>query len=117
MLGPVLLRLLCITVTTAAAPHAVTKLSAMTSTVPGSGMDSEGAFSFLGLDTGGSFAVEICQVTIVMMMMMMMVMMLTTMMMMMCQGARCCNTGSLNTEDDNWELGQVRITTRPVSTL
>ena len=63
MLGPVLLRLLCITVTTAAAPHAVTKVSAMTSTVPGSGMDSEGAFSFLGLDTGGSFAVEICQVT------------------------------------------------------
>ena len=112
MLGPVLLRLLCITVTTAAAPHAVTKLSAMTSTVPGSGMDSEGAFSFLGLDTGGSFAVEICQVTMMMMMVMMMLMMVMTW-----QGARCCNTGSLNTEDDNWELGQVRITTRPVSTL
>ena len=112
MLGPVLLRLLCITVTTAASPHAVTKLSAMTSTVPGSGMDSEGAFSFLGLDTGGSFAVEICQVMMMMMMVMMMLMMVMTW-----QGARCCNTGSLNTEDDNWELGQVRITTRPVSTL
>ena len=81
MLGPVLLRLLCITVTTAAAPHAVTKVSAMTSTVPGSGMDSEGAFSFLGLHTGGSFAVEICQV--MMMMGMMMMMMMLTMMMIM----------------------------------
>merc|ERR1719259_1137109 len=22
-----------------------------------------------------------------------------------CQGNRCCETGTLNTEDDNWELG------------
>ena len=42
-------------------------------------------------------------------MMMMMMVMIMMMMVMIWQGARCCNTGSLNTEDDNWELGQVRI--------
>ena len=60
----------------------MTKLSAKTSTVPGSGMDKPG-ISFFGLSNGGSFAVTLCQ------------------------EENCCYTGKLNTEDNNWELGQI----------
>lgn len=56
----------------------LTKISTRTSTIPGSGMDTGGWFS-----GGGSFSMRICQ------------------------GNSCCETGNLNTEDDNWELGQV----------
>ena len=60
----------------------ITKISTRTSTIPGSGMDSD--FSFFGLDTGGGFEMRLCG-----------------------GEAGCCQTGELNTEDDNWELGQV----------
>ena len=59
----------------------LTKISALTSRIPGSGMDQ--GISIFGYDSGGSYSVVICQ------------------------GDECCATGKLNTEDDNWELGQV----------
>ena len=76
----VLVLLLCLHLTACdVGQYVVTKISTRTSTIPGSGMDSGGWF-----DTGGSFSLRICQ------------------------GLNCCDTGPLNTEDDNWELGQVR---------
>ena len=61
----------------------ITKISTRTSIIPGSGMDSD--ISFLGLDTGGGFEMRLCGG----------------------ETRFCCQTGELNTEDDNWELGQV----------
>jgi len=61
------------------APFHVTKLSALTSTVSGSGMDKPGLFGW----GGGIFSIRLCS-----------------------QG-ECCVTPHLNTEDNNWELGQV----------
>ena len=60
----------------------VSKISTRTSTIPGSGMDSGSSFVefFSG---GGRYSLKVCQ------------------------NSRCCETGRLNTEDDNWELGQV----------
>ena len=60
----------------------ITKISTKTSTIPGSGMDSD--FSFFGLDTGGGFEMRLCW-----------------------GQAGCCQTGELNTEENNWELGRV----------
>ena len=71
--------LLCLHLNVCDDQFLVTKISTRTSTIPGSGMDSGGWF-----DTGGSFSLRICQ------------------------EFECCDTGFLNTEDDNWELGQVR---------
>ena len=59
----------------------LTKISTKTSRIPGSGMDQ--GITIFGYDSGGSFSVHICQ------------------------RQSCCTTGQLNTEDDNWELGQV----------
>ena len=59
----------------------LTKISTRTSRIPGSGMDQ--GLKFFGYDSGGSFSMTVCV------------------------GGRCCYTGKLNTEDDNWELGQV----------
>jgi len=70
--------LLCLHLNVCDDQFLVTKVSTRTSTIPGSGMDSGGWF-----DTGGSFSLRICQ------------------------EFECCDTGFLNTEDDNWELGQV----------
>ena len=36
----------------------MTRVSTLTSTIPGSGMDS--GFSFFGVDTGGGFELRIC---------------------------------------------------------
>ena len=60
----------------------ITKISTKTSTIPGSGMDSD--FSFFGLDTGGGFEMRLCR-----------------------DQTGCCQTGELNTEENNWELGIV----------
>ena len=61
--------------------HSLETISSLTSAIRGSGMDGGlGSIKALG---GGSFAVKVCQ------------------------GFSCCSTGSLNTEDDNWEVGQV----------
>ena len=59
----------------------LTKISALTSRIPGSGMDQ--GITIFGYDSGGSFSVMICQ------------------------REKCCSSGQLNSEDDNWELGQV----------
>ena len=58
----------------------VTQISTKTSPIPGSGMDSCGMWSLFCSD--GRFSVKICQSGV------------------------CCDTGALNTEDNNWELDQ-----------
>ena len=77
-----ILYLICVTIVKLSNADYVSKISTRTSTIPGSGMDSGSSFVEL-FSGGGRFSLEICQNT------------------------RCCDTGTLNTEDDNWELGQV----------
>lgn len=61
----------------------VSKITALTNTTPGSGMDKP-SVSFFGLfSNGGEFSVQLCS------------------------GGQCCQTEALNTKDNNWELGQV----------
>jgi len=60
----------------------ISKISTKTSSIPGSGMDKPG-ISLFGWSNGGTYSV------------------------MLCQNGRCCSTRKLNTEDNNWELGQV----------
>jgi len=64
----------------------ISKISLKNSDLPGSGMD-QSSMSFFGFSNGGSFSVEICSVS--------------------GDYDRCCSTGVLDTQDDNWELGQV----------
>jgi len=59
----------------------ISKISTQTSSIPGSGMDKPGFSLFWS--NGGTYSV------------------------MLCQEGRCCSTTELNTEDDNWEVGQV----------
>ena len=61
----------------------VSRITSLTSTTPGAGMDKPSSFFSLFSSTGGEFSVRLCS-----------------------EGS-CCQTGALNTEDDNWELGQV----------
>lgn len=60
----------------------ISKVSTKTSSIPGSGMDKP-AISLFGWKNGGTYSLTICQ------------------------GERCCKTEELNTEDNNWELGQI----------
>jgi len=60
----------------------VSKISTKTSSIPGSGMDKP-KISLFGWKNGGTYSVTICQDEV------------------------CCSTSDLNTEDNNWELGQV----------
>ena len=62
----------------------LTKISTLTSRIPGSGMDQGLTLPLFGYDGGGSFSLLVCV-----------------------GEHQCCRTGKLNTEDDNWELGQV----------
>ena len=62
----------------------LTKISPRTSRVPGSGMDQGLTLPVFGYDGGGSYSLLVCV-----------------------GETQCCRTGKLNTEDDNWELGQV----------
>ena len=63
----------------------VSRISTLTSTIPGSGMDGGGFFSFFS--SGGEFSVQLCSG-------------LDTQ-------PRCCRTDVLDNGDNNWELGQV----------
>jgi len=63
----------------------VSRISTLTSTIPGSGMDSGGFFSFLS--KGGEFSVQLCSGTD--------------------RQPSCCWTEVLDNDDNNWELGQV----------
>ena len=63
----------------------VSRISTLTSTIPGSGMDSGGFFSFLS--KGGEFSVQLCSGTD--------------------RQPLCCWTEVLDNDDNNWELGQV----------
>ena len=63
----------------------VSRISTLTSTIPGSGMDSGGFFSFLS--KGGEFSVQLCSGTD--------------------RQPFCCWTEVLDNDDNNWELGQV----------
>ncbi|XP_023336799.1 uncharacterized protein LOC111707845 isoform X2 [Eurytemora carolleeae] len=61
----------------------IRKLEMKTSNIPGSGMDKQNnILSFLGFGSGGEYSITICN------------------------NDRCCRTGMLNTEDNNWEVGQ-----------
>merc|ERR1711962_110228 len=62
----------------------VSKISTLTSSIPGSGMDKP-SVSFFGYSNGGTWSMELCS------------------------EEGCCHTGVLNTEDNNWELGQVDL--------
>ena len=64
----------------------ISKISLKTSDLPGSGMDQP-SMSFFGFSDGGSFSVEICSFS--------------------GEDVSCCSTGVLDTQDDNWEPGQV----------
>ena len=64
----------------------LTKISTLTSRIPGSGMDQGLTLPLFGYDGGGSFSLLVCVGE---------------------EQQQCCRTGKLNTEDDNWELGQV----------
>lgn len=65
------------------ADFSIRKIQALTSEKHGSGMDKPKAFlSFFGFHEGGTFSVDICD------------------------DERCCSTGILNTEDNNWERGK-----------
>ena len=63
----------------------ISRISTLTSTIPGSGMDSGGFFSFLS--SGGEFSVKLCSGPD--------------------NNPRCCWTDVLDNDDNNWELGQV----------
>ena len=60
----------------------ISKVSTKTSSIPGSGMDKP-KISLFGWKNGGTYSITICQ------------------------AEKCCSTSDLNTEDNNWELGQV----------
>ena len=53
-----LLLLCCLCESAVFGRDVMTKVSTLTSTIPGSGMDS--GFSFFGVDTGGGFELRIC---------------------------------------------------------
>jgi len=59
----------------------IRKLETLTSTLKGSGMDKP-SFHLFGLSNGGTYSVEICD------------------------DHHCCRSDFLNTEDNNWNLGQ-----------
>jgi len=64
------------------ADFSVRKLETLTSKKPGSGMD-QATIQIFGYQNGGAYSVTLCN------------------------EVECCRTGQLDTQEDNWELGQV----------